>query len=95
MDEDRIRRIFREELENAFQRLTAQGRPGPLLASPAHLNVDQAAKVAQRHRQTIADALRTGALHGSQRVRRGTWTVRRDCLEAWLEKRPCEHQKTS
>ena len=45
-----------------------------------------------RSRETIRLALKDGELHGSQRIARGKWTIRRDCAEAWIEGRPCEHQ---
>lgn len=56
------------------------------------ITVEQAAERAQLHRQTIADALRCGKLHGGQRVRRGTWRIQPECLDAWLIDEPCAHQ---
>lgn len=55
------------------------------------LTVEQAAQRAQLHRQTIADALRAGTLHGGQRVTRGTWRIQTECLDAWLIDQPCPH----
>ena len=55
------------------------------------LTVEQAASRAQLHRQTIADALREGRLHGGQRAKRGTWRIQTECLDAWLIGEPCPH----
>jgi hypothetical protein len=57
-----------------------------------YLTVDESAAIAKVHFHTITNALRDTTLHGTQRVRRGKWTVRRDCLESWLEKEPCPHK---
>jgi hypothetical protein len=58
-----------------------------------YLSVLEAATVARLHPMTVSDALRVNKLHGTQRVLRGKWTIRRDCLEAWIEGRKCEHQQ--
>lgn len=53
----------------------------------------QAGERAGRHPETIRRACETGELHGSQRTPgRSTWRIHRDCLEAWLFGRVCEHQ---
>lgn len=52
----------------------------------------QAAVVAQLHPQTIYLALESGELHGSQRVKRGRWSIRPGCLDAFLDGQKCEHQ---
>jgi excisionase family DNA binding protein len=57
------------------------------------LTVLQAAERAQLHRQTIADALRAGTLHGGQRKARGTWRIQTECLDAWLIDEPCSHAR--
>lgn len=94
MDENTLRRVVREEFTRALTLLQDQsGVPKIADQLQPYLSVEQAAKIANRHRQTVADTLRIGQLHGTQRVRRGTWTVRRDCLDAWMEKRPCEHSR--
>lgn len=55
------------------------------------MTIEQAASRAQLHRQTIADALREGTLHGGQRIKRGTWRIQVECLDAWLIGEPCSH----
>lgn len=60
--------------------------------STNYLTPAEAAIIAGRNRETITLALRYGTLHGSQRLRHGKWTVREDCLEAWIEARNCTHQ---
>jgi Helix-turn-helix domain len=57
-----------------------------------YLSVLEAASIARLHPQTVSDALRLNQLHGTQRTLKGKWTIRRDCLEAWIEGSPCEHQ---
>lgn len=57
-----------------------------------YLNTAEAATVARKHPVTIRKALEAGTLHGSQQVVGGRWTIREDCLEAFIEKRPCEHR---
>jgi excisionase family DNA binding protein len=58
----------------------------------ARLTVKEAATEARRHEKTIAEALRAGELHGTQRVKGGTWLIKADCLEAWMDHLPCEHK---
>jgi excisionase family DNA binding protein len=43
-----------------------------------------AAAYADLHRQTIADALRSGELVGAQRTDGGHWRIHVDDLDAWL-----------
>lgn len=57
------------------------------------ISVKEAAEEARVHPETIADALRSGALHGSQRVKGGTWRIRPSCLEAWAYGLACEHRQ--
>lgn len=56
------------------------------------MTVEQAEERCGVHRQTLANALRAGELHGAQRTTRGTWRIREECLVAWLMVEPCEHQ---
>lgn len=51
----------------------------------------QAAEYAQRHVITIVRALEAKELHGGQRKVRGHWSIRRECLDAWLDGKPCPH----
>lgn len=53
----------------------------------------QAAEAAGRHVNTIHLALEAGDLHGGQRVKRGKWSIRVECLEAWLDGEKCPHQQ--
>lgn len=56
-------------------------------------NTTQAAEYAGCHRQTVLRALEAGDLHGGQRVAGGRWSIRRECLDAWLDGTKCEHQE--
>lgn len=66
-------------------------------------NTTQAADFAGCHRQTILRALESGDLHGGQRLDRetgrpkknGRWSIRRECLEAYLDGSPCPHQEAA
>ena len=60
----------------------------PLRYSPA-----QAAVVADRAPITIYRALESGVLHGAQQANRGRWSIRPECLEAWLDGEPCQHKQ--
>lgn len=61
----------------------------------------QAAEFAGKHVDTIRRALEAGELHGGQRrdketgtpKKGGRWSIRRECLEAWLDGEACEHQE--
>lgn len=63
-------------------------------------NTAQAAQFAGRHVDTVRRALEAGELHGGQRrdhktgapKKGGRWSIRRACLEAWLDGEQCEHQ---
>ncbi|MFF2388964.1 helix-turn-helix domain-containing protein [Agromyces sp. NPDC058104] len=59
--------------------------------TPLYLSTTQAAEASQRHRETVADALRSGELHGFQRSAGSNWRIDPDCLKAWVEKRACKH----
>lgn len=54
-------------------------------------NTGQAAEYASHHPITLLKALNAGELHGEQRMKGGRWVIRRECLDAWLSKKPCEH----
>lgn len=56
------------------------------------LTVRTAAEAACRAEITIYRALEGKELHGEQRVKRGRWTIRPECLDAWLDNKKCEHQ---
>ena len=55
------------------------------------LTVTQAAVIAGCHRETIAQALRSGDLHGFQRQKNGTWKTEEECVKAWGWGRACDH----
>jgi len=59
--------------------------------SAEFLTVATAAERAACHPDTLRDALRSGDLHGTQRVKGGTWKIRPACIDAWVEGEPCEH----
>ena len=66
------------------------------------LDTKQAADYSGRHVDTIRRALENGELHGGQRrdkdgrpKRNGRWSIRRTCLDAWLDGVPCEHQEAA
>lgn len=55
--------------------------------------VAQASDYSSRHPVTLRKALEARELHGSQRVVGGRWSIRHECLEAWIDGRPCDHQR--
>jgi hypothetical protein len=63
-------------------------------------STSQAADYAGKHRDTILRALEAGELHGGQRMDKetgkpkkgGRWSIRRECLDAWLDGEACAHQ---
>jgi len=56
-------------------------------------SVEQAADRAGLHWRTVADACRSGSLHGSQRTApNGRWRIHVDCLDAWIGGEQCPHQ---
>lgn len=57
-----------------------------------YMNVAEAAAYVGRHPGTVRRSLEAGEVHGTQRTARGRWTIKVDCLEAWAEGVPCEHQ---
>lgn len=56
------------------------------------LNTKQAAEHSGRNVTTILKALESGELHGGQRKVKGRWSIRIECLDAWCDGEPCEHQ---
>lgn len=62
------------------------------LAAKRYVSPFEVALLADRHVETVRDALRLGDLHGSQRVKGGAWKIRPACAEAWADSLPCEHQ---
>lgn len=57
------------------------------------LNVEEAAEYAGRHPGTIRRLLETKDLHGSQPKKRGHWTIRPECIDAYLDGVLCEHKQ--
>lgn len=55
------------------------------------LNTAQAADHAGCHKDTVLKACESGELHGRQRKAKGRWRIHVDCLDAWCEQRPCDH----
>lgn len=55
-------------------------------------NTAQAADYAGCHVDTIRRALESGDLHGGQRTARGRWSIRLECLDAWVDGDKCQHQ---
>ncbi|WP_277394940.1 helix-turn-helix domain-containing protein [Cellulosimicrobium sp. SL-1] len=62
---------------------------------PVRLTVEEAADDARVHPETIRDACRSGELHGSQRTKRGRWTIEAQCLTAWIDGGKCEHKQAA
>ncbi|ADG98791.1 DNA binding domain protein, excisionase family [Segniliparus rotundus DSM 44985] len=58
------------------------------------LTVQEAADYARRHPVTVRAALSSGQLKGYRRtVPGGTWSIRRDDLEAWLTQPPVQRRR--
>lgn len=57
-----------------------------------YLTVPAASEYSGKHPVTIRRALESGALHGSQMVTKGRWSIHTDCLEQWLAGDTCAHQ---
>jgi excisionase family DNA binding protein len=55
----------------------------------------QAADYASKHVETIRRALEAGELHGGQRKVGGRWSIRRECLDAYLDGESCQHQRVA
>lgn len=54
-------------------------------------NTNQAADYAERHPDTVRDALEAQRLHGGQSKPGAHWRIHRDCLDAWLFGNTCPH----
>jgi hypothetical protein len=57
------------------------------------LDVAEAAVYAKRHPGTIRRLLEAKELHGSQPTKRGRWTVRPECIDAYLDGVLCVHKQ--
>lgn len=66
-----------------------------VLAAKRFLSPIEAGAFVGKDPETVRRALRSGEMHGSQRGRGGSWSVRPDCAEAWVEGLPCEHQDSA
>lgn len=62
------------------------------LAAQRFLSPVQVGLLIGRDPETVRRALRSGEMHGSQRGRGGSWSVRPACAEAWVDGEPCAHQ---
>jgi len=58
----------------------------------ARFTVAEVAEALRLHRDTVLKAAEAGDLHGTQRVARGKWSFLEACVDAWAEKRACDHQ---
>ena len=56
------------------------------------MTVAEVAAETGKHYKTVLLAVESGELHGTQSGRKGRWTIREDCAEAWADRVPCEHQ---
>lgn len=56
-----------------------------------YLTAPEAATESRRHPVTVRKALEAGDLHGFQSGKGGRWSIKPECLEAWVEKRLCAH----
>lgn len=88
---------YMEQLDQVGQWLGGLVSAAAVVVTPhqvlQRLTPAQAATVAQRSTDTIYTALEDGTLHGSQRCKRGRWSIRPECLDAYLDAVECEHQK--
>lgn len=56
------------------------------------MNSAQVAEHVGCHPHTVVRAAESGELHGGQRRARGRWSFRVECVDAWADGKPCEHQ---
>lgn len=56
------------------------------------LTVREMSERARRHSVTVRKALEAGELHGSQPNAGATWRARPECVDAWIDGRPCSHR---
>ncbi|HEY8590685.1 MAG TPA: helix-turn-helix domain-containing protein [Naasia sp.] len=57
----------------------------------AVLTAPEAAAESRRHPVTVRKALEASELHGTQRMKGGRWSIRRECLNAWIDGQKCAH----
>lgn len=69
--------------------------PNPAHLPAQRLTVPEVAAASRRHLVTVRRDLESGALHGTQKTKGGRWLVRTECLDAFLDGAPCEHQTPS
>lgn len=62
-----------------------------MISKPKMLTTEEVAAEYRRHPVTIRMDLKTGALHGRQRVPGGRWLIEETCAEAWSNGDQCEH----
>ena len=60
-----------------------------------YLTAPEAATAARKHPVTVRKALEAGQLHGFQTGKGGRWSIKPDCLEAWIECRRCDHHRSA
>lgn len=65
----------------------------PALTERLRLTVLEASAEYGPHPVTIRRALEADELHGSQRCAGGKWSIRRECLDAWMDGVKCPHRK--
>lgn len=59
------------------------------------LTIREAAAESRRHPETVAEACRSGELHGSQRKKNASWRIDDKCLDAWVLNVPCPHRQSN
>ena len=57
-----------------------------------YLTAPEAASATGKHPVTVRKALEADELHGFQSGKGGRWSIKPDCLEAWVENRLCAHK---
>lgn len=54
----------------------------------ARLTVKEAAVLARKHPDTVLKACQGGELFATQRVKGGSWSIREDSIDHWLDGTP-------
>jgi len=94
---DEVRRQVDAALAERDRTATAAPPTPSPLASPAApkawLSTVEAAHLSGRHPETVAKACRNGELFATQRGRGGSWRIRPESLDAWIEGAPDPHQE--
>jgi hypothetical protein len=54
----------------------------------ARLTVKEAAALARKHPDTVLKACQLGDLFATQRVKGGSWSIREDSIDHWLDGTP-------